>query len=190
MAMKPENEKIKKLINRPFSRRSFLKTIGIGSLSISLKDLGVPSLAATESKKRFLFCGPMRVDSVDPAAHMDVGRCCSTLNFYDSPFRWRDNPPVLQPWLATSYKVTPDLLRWTILLKKGVKFHDGTEVTSDDVIFSMERLLALNTGPAAVFAPIIAPKSTRAIDPYTVEFNLKTPFAPFLGLTHFLFVLN
>jgi len=71
-----------------------------------------------------------------------------------------------------------------------VKFHDGTELTSEDVVYSLERLMALKSGASALFAPILEPKSTRAVDRYTVEFNLKVPFAPFIGLTHFLDILN
>jgi len=188
--MKKEDERVKNLINKGTSRRSFLKTIGIGSLSLGLGGLSAPSVFASQKEKRFMFSGPDIVNTLDPAGHMDVGRSYSRLNFYDGLFRWRDNPPVLQPWLAESYKATPDRLRYTVALRKGAKFHDGTEVTSEDVVFSLERLLTLGTGAAAVFAPLIEPKSTRAVDRYTVEFNLKKPFAPFIGLTHFLHVLN
>lgn len=187
--MKKEDEKIKNLINRKTSRRSFIKTVGLGSLALGLKGFNVPRSFAAE-KKRFIFCGPSELDSIDPAMHMDVGRSYGRMNFYDRLFWWRDNPPVLQPWLATSYKASPDLLKWTVVLRKGAKFHDGTEVTSEDVVYSMERLLALKTGAAAVFATLIEPKSTRAVDRYTVEFNIKTPFAPFIGITHFLDILN
>jgi peptide/nickel transport system substrate-binding protein len=112
------------------------------------------------------------------------------MNFYDRLFWWRDNPPVLQPWLGTSYKHTPDLLKWTLALRKGAKFHDGSEITSEDVVYSIERLLDLKTGAAGIFAPFVEPKSTRAVDRYTVEFNINKPFAPFIGLTHFLDILN
>ena len=143
-----------------------------------------------QKEKRMIICNPNEHDTMDPAGHMDVGRVAGRFNFYDRLFWWRDNPPVLQPWLGQSYQVTPDLLRWTVALRKGAKFHDGTEVASEDVVYSMERLLGLNTGAAMIFGPLIEPKSTRAVDRYTVEFNIKTPFAPFIGITHFLDILT
>jgi peptide/nickel transport system substrate-binding protein len=188
MGMKNKKE-IKKFLDKKASRRSFLKAVGIGSVSLGVRKFGIESAFAAE-KKRFMFVCPSEVNSMDPHNHMDVGRASARLNFYDRLFWWRDNPPVLQPWLGLTYKHTPDLLRWTLTLRKEAKFHDGTEVTSEDVVYSMERLLALKTGAAGVFAPFVEPKSTRAVDRYTVEFNIKKPFAPFIGLTHFLDILN
>jgi len=187
--MEKEDEKIKNLVSGKTSRRSFLKAVGIGSVSLGLKGFNVPSVSAAE-EKRFIHCNYTEINTMDPAGHMDVGRAASRMNFYDRLFWWRDNPPALKPWLGVSYNVSPDLLRWTVVLRKGAKFHDGTEVTSEDVVYSLERLLALKTGAAALFALHIEPKSTRAVDRYTVEFNIKAPFAPFIGLTHFLDVLN
>lgn len=182
--------KSKKIVDEKISRRLFLKAIGIGSLSLAGTATKVPSVFGAEKRGRFIFCGPSELNSMDPHMHVDVGRSYGRLNFYDGLFRWRDNPPKLHPWLAVSYKASPDLLRWTVSLRKGAKFHDGSEVTSEDVVFSVERLLALKTGAATLLAPYIGPKSTRTIDRYTIEFNVKIPFAPFIGLTHFLNILN
>ncbi len=147
------------LVDVKTSRRSFLKSVGLGSLALGFGGLDIPFASAAE-QKRFMFCGPSELDTIDPAMHMDVGRSYGRLNFYDRLFWWRDNPPVLQPWLGVSYKVSPDALKWTVALRKGAKFHDGTEVTSEDVIYSLERLMALKTGASALFAPILEPKGT------------------------------
>jgi peptide/nickel transport system substrate-binding protein len=171
------------------SRRKFLKAVGVGSASLALGGLkGHPVFG--QPKERFMFAGPSEVNTIDPAGHMDVGRSHSRLNFYDGLLRWRDNPPKLTPNLALSYEASSDAKKWTFHLRKGALFHNGSEVTADDVVYTTERLLALGTGSAGVFAPILDKGNTRALDKYTVEFQLKKPFAAFAGLTHFLHVLN
>ena len=47
----------------------------------------------------------------------------------------------LQPGLAESWTVTPDNLTYTFKLRKGAKFHNGREVTADDVIYTYNRIL-------------------------------------------------
>ena len=72
-------------------------------------------------------------DTMDPHAAFDVGRVAVRLNLYDGLYRWHDNPPVLEPWLAESHTVSPDGLTYTFKLRRGAKFHDGAEITADDV---------------------------------------------------------
>jgi peptide/nickel transport system substrate-binding protein len=175
--------------DKSLSRRKFLKAVGIGSASLALG--GIKSRPAFgQAKERFMFAGPSEVNTLDPAGHMDVGRSPCRLNFYDGLLRWRDNPPKLTPNLALSHEASADAKKWTFHLRKGVLFHDGSEVTAEDVVYTAERLLALGTGSAGVFAPILDKGATRGLDKYTVEFTLKKPFAAFAGLTHFLHVLN
>ena len=81
-------------------------------------------------------------DNLDPHVVFDVGRAASRINFYDGLYRWVDNPPKMIPWLAESYTSSPDGKTWTFTLRKGVKFHDGSEMTADDVVYSIERMLA------------------------------------------------
>ncbi|MCS7103354.1 MAG: ABC transporter substrate-binding protein, partial [Candidatus Korarchaeum sp.] len=69
-----------------------------------------------------------------------------------------------------------------------MKFHSGRELTSKDVVFSMERLLKIGQGPAAIFAPVV--DSVRAIDTYTVEIKLKQVYGPFLYALTTFYVLD
>lgn len=82
------------------------------------------------------------------------------------------------PELATEWSVGDDLRTWTFKIRPGVKFHDGLELSADDVVFSFERLLNPETGsPARANLQII--ETVRAIDARTVEFRLKLPYAEF-----------
>ena len=129
-------------------------------------------------------------DNLDPHAIFDVGRAASRINFYDGLYRWVDNPPKMIPWLAESHTASADGKTWTFNLRKGAKFHDGSEFTADDVIYSIERMLAMKKGAASLFLPIIEPGSTKAPDKYTVTFTLKEPSAIFLATVPEILIVN
>src|SRR5262245_14697884 len=104
------------------------------------------------AQTRFVFANESNYDTMDPHAAFDVGRVAVRLNLYDGLYRWLDNPPVLQPWLAESHTVSADGLTYTFKLRRGAKFHDGTEITAEDVKYSMERILARKKGAASLLA--------------------------------------
>ena len=108
-------------------------------LFLALLAVVTPAAAQT----RFVFANESPYDTMDPHAAFDVGRVAVRLNLYDGLYRWLDNPPKLEPWLAESYSVSSDGLTYTYKLRRGAKFHDGTEITSADVVYSAERILAL-----------------------------------------------
>lgn len=149
--------------------------------------LAVQPVAAAQ---RFVFANESPYDTLDPHTVWDVGRVAVRLNLYDGLYRWLDNPPKLTPWLAESHTVSPDGLTYTFRLRKGAKFHDGTEVTAEDVRYSIERILALKKGAASFLATMIDPGKTRALDRYTVEFTLKKPSAIFLSVMSEIHVVN
>ena len=74
------------------------------------------------------------------------------------------------PWLATSWKVASPTKR-LLTLRKGVKFHDGSTMTADDVVFSFERAAKSNQYKTYSIPAGVA----RKIDDYTVEFTTASP---------------
>ena len=126
------------------SRRNFLKAVGVGSASLALGGIGTRRVFGQESE-RYMYATPTEVNTMDPAKTMDVGRSPARLNYFDGLLRWRDNPPKLQPHLALSYEASSDGMKWVFNLRKGAPFHNGSEVTANDVVYTMERLLALWT---------------------------------------------
>ena len=172
------------------SRRTLIKGMAAGSASLALAGTHPGRLFAAPTDERYLSVSPSEMNSLDPADHMDVARTTCRLNLYDGLLRWRDNPPKLHPWIAESYEGTPDASAWRFKIRKGVKFHDGSDVTAEDVVYTVERLLALGTAAGGVLKPLLGTGDTRAADRYTVEFKLKQGFGPFPGLTHFIHILN
>lgn len=84
--------------------------------------------------------------------------------------------------LAESWTVARDGLMYTFKLQKGVKFHDGSEMTSKDVKASYDKIIfppagvgSTRKGQYGVVEVVEAP------DPYTVRFRLKWPTASFLA---------
>lgn len=90
----------------------------------------------------------------------------------------------IEPLLAESYEVSADGTVWTLRLRQGVTFHDGTPFNAEAVKFNIDRFL----DPANAFQfrfLLNRVASVEVVDEYTVRFNLSTPFAPFLAhLTH------
>jgi peptide/nickel transport system substrate-binding protein len=84
----------------------------------------------------------------------------------------------LRPLLATSWKVGADNLTWTFTLRHGVLFHNGRELTSQDVKFSVERILNPKTG-ARGRGDLSSIDTIATPGKYTVQFKLKSPFSVF-----------
>lgn len=82
------------------------------------------------------------------------------------------------PQLAERWTSSPDGKTYTFHLRSGVTFHDGSPLTADDVVASIERFLAQS--PRKADLSMIA--STRALDPKTVEIVLSRPSAAFTAL--------
>jgi peptide/nickel transport system substrate-binding protein len=128
--------------------------------------------------------------NLDPHQILDVGATGYALNGYDNLYRYEDNPPKMQPWLAKSHAVSPNGLIWDFKLRLGVKFHDGSELTADDVVYSFQRLLAIGKAPSAPFLPILKPESATAQDRYSVRFQLDRTYGPFFATIPMVFIVN
>ena len=92
------------------------------------------------------------------------------------------------PGIAASW-TTPDPLTWMIKLRPGVKFHDGSELTAEDVVYSLERPLGVKGSPGG-FATYVKPiTSKQIVDRHTLRLQTATPYGPLLqDLAHVLLV--
>jgi peptide/nickel transport system substrate-binding protein len=92
-----------------------------------------------------------------------------------------DRDMTLKPDLAEKWESSNDLKTWTFYLKKGVKFHHGKELISDDVKATVDRLLDKETGSVARINFLMI-ENVEAIDKYTIRFRLNIPYAGFPDL--------
>ncbi|MDE2454900.1 MAG: ABC transporter substrate-binding protein [Burkholderiales bacterium] len=90
------------------------------------------------------------------------------------------------PALALSWEQTGPLV-WRFKLRPGVKFHDGTPFTADDVVFSIERAAA-PTSQISNYAAAVG--KARKVDDLTVEFQLAAPDPIFLPHISTLFIMS
>jgi oligopeptide transport system substrate-binding protein len=105
-----------------------------------------------------------------------------------------DHTLTIVPALARIWKASRDARTWTFTLRSGVRFHHGREVTADDVVFSLTRLLdpATQSGAADLFSNISGAREFRegrtrtvkglvALDQHTVQITLDDADFPFVS---------
>lgn len=99
-------------------------------------------------------------------------------NVFEGLTRFMSDGSVV-PGLAESWEISGDGTVYTFKLRAGVKFHDGTDFTADDVKFSLDRARAEDSQNAqkALFAGIT---DVAVIDPLTVQVTLGAPNGAFL----------
>ncbi len=96
---------------------------------------------------------------------------------YNRLVRLDENMQVV-PDLAQSWEI-PDNLTYIFHLRKGVKFHNGRELTADDVKYSLERVLDPTTAsPGRSYISTIS--KIEVVDTYTVKLTLSSPLASLL----------
>ncbi len=129
------------------------------------------------------------IGTIDPAKINDYTEYMAAVNMYEA-LTTLDGDGNILPLLADSWEVSEDTLTWTFAMKKDALFQDGTPVEAKDVVYSVDRLITLNEGPANLFEGVLAPGSVTAKDVNTVQFQLAKSYAPFLTTTPVLMIIN
>jgi len=169
------------------SRRAFLRAAGVaGGIAVagavprgpaSAQDAGV---RADPSAKRG---GTLRYGVHTAPAHFDVHQSGTVANIgaqspmYDTLLRRdpRDGQTVI-PDLASKWEISPDGKKYTFTLRKGVKFHDGADLTAEDVKATYERIAHPPKGIVIPRTPLFATVGEIVVlDPQRIEFRLTEP---------------
>ena len=109
--------------------------------------------------------------SMDPHSLNESLQLSITGNVYE-PLVGRDKKLGLAPALATKWTQTSPNV-WRFELRRGVKFHDGTPMTADDVVFSFKRAAGEGSDMKGYTS---AMKDMRKVDDFTVELETTAPF--------------
>jgi peptide/nickel transport system substrate-binding protein len=120
------------------------------------------------SAKTFRWANDGDVISMDPYARQETTLLSFAANIYE-PLVERDKKLKLEPALATEWSQT-DPTTWRFKLRQGVKFHDGSPFTADDVVFSYERAKT-----SQVKATVATVKEVRKVDDYTIDIITNGP---------------
>lgn len=114
-------------------------------------------------------------DSLDPQGTTMLYAYQVLDNIYDRLVGRDANGNVI-PGLAESYSANEEGSAFTFKLREGVKFHNGEELTADDVVFTVERGKSLNLSNYALI------EAVNVLSDYEVELVLTQGYAPFLGI--------
>jgi peptide/nickel transport system substrate-binding protein len=121
------------------------------------------------------------ISLLDPAVSSDNFDWRQIYPSYDRLVKYKvvkgEGSTEVEPMAAESWKASADGLVWTIKIRKGIKFDDGTPLDAKAVKFSFDRVLKIGKGPADNLGAI---KTVDVVDDYTVKITLKSPFGPFV----------
>ena len=114
-------------------------------------------------------------DFIDPHVATSIG-FVPIDNAYESLVYTERDTTRIVPSLAESWTVSQDNRTFTFKIRRGVKFHDGTDLDAEAVRFSYERLQKVNKGPAWVMSHI---EAVEVKDPFTLDIRIKPGGPPF-----------
>jgi peptide/nickel transport system substrate-binding protein len=86
---------------------------------------------------------------------------------------YADRNAVVRPLLATSWRATNEAQTWTFNLRRNVRFHDGQQLTADDVVATFKILLSKDSQALQAYKGIL--RRTRKVNNFTVAFDLVRP---------------
>lgn len=157
-------------------------------LALLIAPAGARVIWAQEGGKVLLYGGNQDIDNIDPATGENYSINAALLSLYDALFIVRGENA--EPNLVDTWEVSDDALVWTFNLKPQARFHDGSPVNAEAVVYSFNRALELAGPPTYRWAGIADTSSAVALDEDTVQFTLLQPFAPFIGTLTQLFIVN
>lgn len=164
------------------------KPLGLTVLSAAL---AVGAALPASAQEKVLRIGMTAADIPRTLGQPDQGfegNRFTGIPMYDALTQWdlskSDVPSVVIPGLATSWEVSPtDKTKWTFKLRPGVKFHDGSAVNADAIVWNVQKVLdkdapqfdASQVGVTASRMPTL--RSAKKIDDMTVELTTSEPDA-------------
>ncbi len=153
-------------------------TLVCGALTIALGACSGDK--AGESSSQITIGIPQDIeDSLDPHKAVAAGTKEVLFNLYEGLVK-PDSSGELQPAIASDYSISEDATTYTFTLREGVKFHDGSMVTAEDVKYSIDRCADTTNGEPLVEAYSNI-KSVNIVDEKTVEVVLNTADSDFLA---------
>jgi peptide/nickel transport system substrate-binding protein len=163
------------LSRMPYAVLAIAAAVVIAGCGSSSSTTSATGASATSDVLRIPYLGDMSVP--DPDIFYDIEGNSVILSAYEGLVKYAPNSSKIVGDLATSWTVSPDRLTYTFHLRSGVRFHDGSPLTSAAVVASFKRRLAVNQAPAYMLKPIA---SMSTPDPLTLVVKLKHPVNPFI----------
>lgn len=126
--------------------------------------------------------------SLDPITTTEGEAFKVTENIFETLLQYGDQDTTINPGLAEEWETSADGLTYTFKLRKGVKFHDGTDFNAEAVVFNFDRWMNGNDEKFPYYSMFggykgdegHVIKEIKAVNENTVQFVLTRPQAPFL----------
>jgi len=184
-------------VAKSVSRRDYLKSAAAAVAGLAVGGVagyaGYPVLnpplpkEEAEGPVTFLRGGTLQITfrspvlNLDPHIMTDEASYATAENTMDKLVEFEGNTGNILAALAHSWDISADGKEVTFHLWKGIKFHDGTELTANDVKFSFDRILAPET-KASYYAYFKSIDRVEVVDDYTAKVILKEPNATILAV--------
>jgi peptide/nickel transport system substrate-binding protein len=144
----------------------------IAAIALQLVALAlVPSMARAADLSVALAAD---VTSIDPHFH-NLTPNLNVANHVFETLVTKDARGKLAPALAESWRPIDDLT-WEFRLRRGVKFHDGSDFTANDVAFSLDRVPTVPNSPSPFTTYMKQITEKQIVDPYTIRLRTATPY--------------
>jgi ABC-type transport system substrate-binding protein len=142
------------------------------------------------AERTLVYYSQYEISTLDPADAYDSGSFIPIQNSYDTLLSYplttiSEFAPALATEIPTVANggISSDGLTYTFHLRQGVKFSNGNPFTADDVVYTFQRVLRINSpssGVAWIDSQDLDVSSITKVDDYTVQFTLTHVFNPFL----------
>lgn len=168
--------KVNKLGSRPISRRQFMKLSAAGAATAWLASNGL-HVRAQGQGGTMVWMGHQEVGGLGPN---DIGPDVQAVMIYNimNPLVHVDHLGNFVGVLAESFESTPDGMTYTFKLHQDVRFHDGSELTAEDVKYTFDYY---NQPGQVIASRFLGMGSVEAVDRYTVQVNMSEVNAAFIA---------
>ncbi|HEV2344472.1 MAG TPA: ABC transporter substrate-binding protein [Actinocrinis sp.] len=181
-----EEVRARRMTRRDLIRRAGALGLGVPVVGLLLEACGDDPHATPAAAQKPRRGGTLWVAAVTPTSAidpvtMDDAGSISIVQRIAQYLIWVNQDYTLRPVLATSWRPNADASRWTFQIRQGVKFSDGTALTADDVVASIERVLgaASRTGDPGGLKSVLPAGGAVKSGTYEVTFHLARPFVDF-----------
>ena len=141
----------------------------LAAVTLLFSACGLPSNQASTEGKTLRLITVLAADSTD--AHQNQTAFIFNSGTVETLVGVDPQTLQIRPWLAEKWE-TSDAQNWTFTLRKGVKFHNGTEMTAEKVKASLENSIAVNPG----IKKALRVQSIEATDQYTLKIVTETVY--------------
>ena len=153
------------------TRRDFGKVVlGAGALTLLPRD------ALAQSANKITVAQVSDVLTLDPTVDSSAIGINVFLNLFDQLTEIKDDGSV-GPLIAEAWESSDQQKNWIFKIRKGIKFHDGTDLTVDDIIWTYKKIMADNKSPVRPYLAQVT--SIEKLDGDRIQFKLSTPFVTF-----------